>query len=47
MAKLPEKIGKYQIQSVLGWGSMAVVYHAIDPFMKRDVAMIERLAFFS
>jgi serine/threonine protein kinase len=36
---IPEKIGRYQIESELGRGGMAVVYLATDPFMSREVAI--------
>lgn len=36
---LPSKIGRYQIESLLGRGGMAVVYLAFDPFMERPVAV--------
>lgn len=35
----PDKIGKYPISSVLGSGSMGVVYKGFDPFIKRPVAI--------
>jgi tetratricopeptide (TPR) repeat protein/predicted Ser/Thr protein kinase len=42
-----ERIGKYQIQKVLGRGGMGTVYEAIDPLINRKVAvktMIQGLA---
>ena len=35
----PERIGKYEIESVLGKGAMGVVYKAIDPHIQRAVAI--------
>ncbi len=36
---IPEKIGKYQVKSELGRGTMGVVYLAWDPFIERMVAI--------
>jgi hypothetical protein len=33
------RIGKYQIQGVLGKGGMGVVYRALDPFLEREVGL--------
>ncbi|HLX28567.1 MAG TPA: serine/threonine-protein kinase [Casimicrobiaceae bacterium] len=35
----PTRIGKYEIDSVLGKGAMGVVYKAIDPHIERSVAI--------
>ncbi len=35
----PEKIGRYEVQCVLGRGAMGVVYLALDPLLKRSVAV--------
>ena len=35
----PERIGKYEVQSVLGKGAMGVVYKALDPHIERTVAI--------
>jgi serine/threonine-protein kinase len=34
-----DRIGRYQVKSVLGQGGMATVYHAYDPNFERDVAI--------
>ena len=36
---VPQKIGKYEIQSVLGKGGMGAVYRAFDPAISRAVAI--------
>jgi len=36
---IPEKIGKYKIERVIGRGGMSVVYEALDPEIKRSVAL--------
>jgi serine/threonine protein kinase len=35
----PDKIGKYEIQGILGKGGMGVVYRAFDPAIQRSVAI--------
>ena len=35
----PQKIGRYEVERLLGHGGMAVVYLARDPLMKRTVAI--------
>ncbi len=35
----PEKVGRYEVQCVLGRGAMGVVYLALDPLLKRSVAV--------
>jgi serine/threonine-protein kinase len=36
---LPGKIGKYDIQGLIGTGSCGTVYRGFDPFVRRDVAI--------
>ena len=36
---IPEKIGKYEIQKLIGRGSMGLVYQSYDPFIEKDVAI--------
>ncbi len=39
MSPDPQKIGRYQVERVIGRGSMGVVYRAMDPLLKRSVAV--------
>lgn len=39
MAKLPEKVGKYKILSLIGKGGMGVVYAAEHPTLKRKIIL--------
>jgi serine/threonine-protein kinase len=36
---LPTKIGKYELQGVIGQGGMGIVYKAFDPLIRRTVAI--------
>ena len=36
---VPQRLGKYEIQSVLGKGAMGLVYKAFDPHIERTVAI--------
>ncbi|HWL11050.1 MAG TPA: serine/threonine-protein kinase [Planctomicrobium sp.] len=38
-SSLPERIGRYQIQRLVGVGGCAVVYLANDPYLNRNVAL--------
>lgn len=37
--QLPERIGRYQVQALLGHGGMGNVYLAVDPRLKRQLAI--------
>ena len=37
--KIPEKIGKYEVNECVGRGSMGVVYAGHDPYADRKVAI--------
>lgn len=39
MSEIPEKIGRYEVKSELGRGSMGIVYHAYDPMSDTEVAV--------
>ena len=39
MSALPEKIGKYEVEGLLGKGAMGAVYRCRDPLMGRTVAV--------
>jgi serine/threonine protein kinase len=39
MQQIPQKIGKYTIIERIGRGGMGYVYRAVDPLLKRDVAL--------
>ena len=36
---IPERIGRYAVEEVLGWGSMGLVVSARDPEIDRSVAI--------
>ena len=38
-APIPQTIGRYRIEGILGEGAMAVVYAGFDPDIERRVAM--------
>jgi serine/threonine-protein kinase len=38
-AALPQRIGKYRLDGLLGKGAMGVVYRALDPLIERTVAL--------
>jgi serine/threonine protein kinase len=44
VSKIPEKLGKYEIQDQIGRGSMGIVYQGFDPFSNRKVAVKVALA---
>ena len=35
----PERLGKYPLLSVIGKGSMGIIYRSVDPHIKRPVAL--------
>ncbi|HRA24588.1 MAG TPA: serine/threonine protein kinase, partial [Usitatibacteraceae bacterium] len=37
--QIPERIGKYAIQAILGKGATGLVYRGFDPGIKRPVAL--------
>jgi serine/threonine-protein kinase len=37
--KIPERLGKYEVLSVLGKGAMGIVYKAVDPVIRRQIAI--------
>src|SRR5437868_15124290 len=38
-ARVGTKLGKYQVQRLIGTGGMGTVYEALDTFLKRRVAI--------
>jgi serine/threonine protein kinase len=39
VAKLPERIGRFEVIELIGRGGMGSLYRAVDPMIKRDVAI--------
>src|SRR5262245_51493228 len=39
LAQRPARVGRYVVKSTLGCGGMGIVYRAIDPRLKRAVAI--------
>src|SRR5262245_66402317 len=37
--RMPQTIGRYQVQSSIGFGAMGAVYKAFDPLIKRTLAI--------
>src|SRR5919198_1688088 len=37
--RMPETIGRYQVQSSIGFGAMGAAYKAFDPLIKRTLAI--------
>jgi serine/threonine protein kinase len=38
-AKLPLRVGRFQVRAVVGSGAFGTVYRAFDPELERDVAL--------
>ncbi len=38
-SEMPSRIGRYQVQAIVGTGSMGMVYKAFDPIIERTVAI--------